>query len=230
MQPPGPRNALGRVKFIFPNGHSIYLHDTPSKHLFSRARRAYSHGCIRVHKPLTLAEHVLNDPNWNESELKRVVRRGRTRHVKLDEHLPVLIYYLTAVADDQGRVGFRRDLYERDKPLLAMLDEPAHENRIAFPEPKPEPDSVTDAADRQLDEQHAARSETAPAENRVDVSDASTAGVSAAVDGAQQRAAESDAQYAERQLAPVRLQSETGPVAKRRDTTHGIGSSHPSAH
>ncbi len=174
VQPPGPRNALGRVKFIFPNGHSIYLHDTPSKHLFSRARRAYSHGCIRVHKPLTLAEHVLNDPNWDESELKRVVRRGRTRHVKLDEHLPVVIYYLTAVADDHGRVGFRRDLYNRDKPLLATLDEPAHGDRIAFPEPKPEPYPVSDPSDRKVGEQVITRPETDHPQSNRDAGDAST--------------------------------------------------------
>ncbi len=138
VQQPGPRNALGRVKFMFPNGHAIYLHDTPSRHLFSRSQRAYSHGCVRVHEPLTLAQQVLNEPAWSEGEINRVVRRGSTRWVHLDEHLPVLLYYLTAKADDEGRVGFRRDVYNRDKRLIAALDNPADlDGRIVFAEPEP---------------------------------------------------------------------------------------------
>ncbi|MGB5831822.1 MAG: L,D-transpeptidase family protein [Thiohalocapsa sp.] len=141
VQPAGPSNALGRVKFMFPNGHAIYLHDTPSRHLFARSVRAYSHGCIRVKDPLTLAQQLLNKPNWNESEISRVVKRGKTRYVNLNEHLPVLLYYLTALADDQGRVGFRSDVYKRDKPLFAALKKPAHTDRIAFREPESSPDS-----------------------------------------------------------------------------------------
>ena len=148
VQPAGPSNALGRVKFMFPNGHAIYLHDTPSRHLFSRSERAYSHGCIRVKDPLTLAQQVLNKPNWDEGAINSVVSRGKTRYVHLDDHLPVLLYYLTAVADDQGRVGFRRDVYNRDKPLFAALDRPADRDRIAFrePEPDPLPDQTPEAA------------------------------------------------------------------------------------
>lgn len=134
VQPAGPRNALGQVKFMFPNGHAIYLHDTPSKNLFARSSRAYSHGCVRVKEPLTLAQHLLNKPNWDRAQINRVVRRGSTRYVDLDEHLPVLLYYLTALADDQGRVGFRQDVYERDQRLFAVLDQPAHIDRIAFRE------------------------------------------------------------------------------------------------
>ncbi len=143
VQQPGPRNALGRVKFMFPNGHAIYLHDTPSRYLFSRAQRAYSHGCIRVHQPLRLAQQVLNEPAWSEAEINRVVRRGSTRWVHLDEHLAVLLYYLTAKADEQGRVGFRRDIYKRDRRLLAALDKPAATGaeRIAFAQPKLESES-----------------------------------------------------------------------------------------
>ncbi len=138
VQEPGPRNALGRVKFMFPNGHAIYLHDTPSRGLFNRSRRAYSHGCVRVKEPLTLAQHVLNKPAWDQGEINRVVNRGRTRWVNLDEHLPVLLYYLTAKADEAGRVGFRQDIYGRDRRLLAMLDKPADSaGRIAFAEPQP---------------------------------------------------------------------------------------------
>jgi len=142
VQAPGPRNALGRVKFMFPNGHAIYLHDTPSRQLFSRSVRAYSHGCIRVQEPLTLARYVLNKPSWDHSAINRVVGRGQTRYVFLDDHLPVLLYYLTAVADEQGRVGFRRDIYHRDKPLFAVLDKPADGDRIAFQETEPDPEAA----------------------------------------------------------------------------------------
>jgi murein L,D-transpeptidase YcbB/YkuD len=138
VQEPGPKNALGRVKFMFPNGHAIYLHDTPSRYLFKRSRRAYSHGCIRVYKPLTLAEQILNKPAWGERQINSVVKRGSTRWVHLDEHLTVLLYYLTAFADDEGRVGFRRDVYKRDPKLISALDEPAgDEGRIVFQEPQP---------------------------------------------------------------------------------------------
>jgi murein L,D-transpeptidase YcbB/YkuD len=136
VQPPGPKNALGRVKFMFPNGHAIYLHDTPSRGLFSSSERAYSHGCVRVKDPLKLAELVLNRPSWSQPQIDRVLERGRTRYVHLEYHLPVLLYYLTAAADDRGRVGFRPDVYALDEKLLAMLDKPAHLNRIAFREPE----------------------------------------------------------------------------------------------
>ncbi len=144
VQPPGSNNALGQVKFMFPNGHAIYLHDTPSRHLFARSERAYSHGCIRVKDPLVFAERLLNKPGWTETEVDRVVERGSTRYVNLDEHLPVLIYYLTAVADEAGRVGFRSDIYQRDDALLAVMGGPAHPPRIAFPAPPPEEHPTTD--------------------------------------------------------------------------------------
>lgn len=135
VQEPGPRNALGRVKFMFPNGHAIYLHDTPSRHLFAHGRRAYSHGCVRVQDPLELARALLANQNWDSSTIERVVSSGRTRYVNLDEHLPVLLYYLTARADEQGRVGFRDDLYGRDQRLLAALEGPPSATRIVFQEP-----------------------------------------------------------------------------------------------
>lgn len=139
VQPAGPGNALGRVKFIFPNNHAVYLHDTPSKHLFSRGERAYSHGCIRVKDPLDLADRILDAPNWDQAEVKRVVNRGRTRHVHLDDHLQVLIYYLTARADADGRVGFRRDIYGRDANLIKAMQGPASPPRLVWPEPEPNP-------------------------------------------------------------------------------------------
>jgi murein L,D-transpeptidase YcbB/YkuD len=146
VQSAGPKNALGRVKFIFPNGHAIYLHDTPSRHLFARSTRTYSHGCVRVKDPLTLAEQILGPSGWDQGEIERVVRRGKTRYVHLDDHLPVLLYYLTAFADEEGRVGFRRDVYGRDRPLLAALDQPAHRDRIAFREPEPKTEGEDEPA------------------------------------------------------------------------------------
>ena len=144
VQPPGPKNALGQVKFMFPNGHAIYLHDTPARGLFSKTVRTYSHGCVRVKDPLTLAEQVLNRPSWGQSQIRHVIDRGQTRYVHLEDRLPVLLYYLTAVADDEGRVGFRPDVYELDAPLLAQLDEPAHRDRIAFRAPQPVPPGAAD--------------------------------------------------------------------------------------
>ncbi|MCF8015341.1 MAG: L,D-transpeptidase family protein [Chromatiaceae bacterium] len=134
VQQPGPKNALGKVKFMFPNGHAIYLHDTPSRHLFARGRRAYSHGCVRVQEPLDLAREVLVSQNWDMSAINRVIDSGRTRYVNLDEHLPVLLYYLTARADEQGRVGFRNDLYQRDASLLSRLGGPRRADRLVFSE------------------------------------------------------------------------------------------------
>lgn len=136
VQGPGPRNALGRVKFMFPNRHAVYLHDTPSKALFGRPVRALSNGCVRVQNPLELAE-VLLEPQWDRSGISRVVERGQTRYVNLASHLPVLLYYLTAFAEEPGRVGFRADIYGRDPALREALDRPVTKTRIAFPEPEP---------------------------------------------------------------------------------------------
>lgn len=135
VQQPGPRNALGRVKFIFPNGHSVYMHDTPSRHLFSRASRAYSHGCVRVKDPLKLAEVLLDRPAWDQAEIERIVNTGRTRHVNLDEHLPVVLLYLTAFADANGVPHFRRDIYNRDPALKQALAGTAHPPRLSFADP-----------------------------------------------------------------------------------------------
>ncbi len=135
VQQPGPKNALGRVKFMFPNRHAIYLHDTPAKGLFARQTRALSNGCVRVQDPLELAERILDRPDWDQAGIARVVDRGRTRHVSLAEPLPVLLLYLTAYADEQERVSYRRDVYERDQALREALASPVLRARIAFPEP-----------------------------------------------------------------------------------------------
>ena len=147
VQGPGPRNALGRVKFMFPNGHAIYLHDTPSKGLFSHGTRAYSHGCVRVQNPLELAEVLLNKPSWSKAEINRVVSRNRTRDVLLEEHIPVLLYYLTAKVDEKGRLSYRKDVYGRDGRLSRAIDGPPSPLRIAFPKeaPIPLPEPALDA-------------------------------------------------------------------------------------
>ncbi len=138
VQAPGPKNALGRVKFMFPNRHAIYLHDTPGKAAFARQARALSNGCVRVQDPLDLAEAILDQPNWDQSGIERVVERGRTRYVDLADTLPVLLYYLTAFADAQGQVGFRQDIYGRDEALRAAFSSPVLRTRIGFPEPPAE--------------------------------------------------------------------------------------------
>jgi L,D-transpeptidase YcbB len=135
IQEPGPKNALGRVKFMFPNHHAIYLHDTPAKALFGRQTRTLSNGCVRVQNPLELAEAILSQPNWDQAVIERVVEGGRTRYVNLAQPLPVLLYYLTAYADEQGRVGFRKDVYDRDEALRAAFAGQVLRARIAFPEP-----------------------------------------------------------------------------------------------
>lgn len=127
-QDPGPNNALGRVKLMFPNEHLVYLHDTPSKELFDRSRRTTSSGCIRVENPFDLAERVLaNTPGWDRARIDQVVASERTTRVDLAQPLPVLILYWTAEVADQDRVAFREDIYARDKPVLRALDqEPKH--------------------------------------------------------------------------------------------------------
>jgi murein L,D-transpeptidase YcbB/YkuD len=121
-QDPGPKNALGRVKFMFPNDHAVYLHDTPSKSLFSRTDRAFSSGCIRVENALELAKLVLNgEGEWDQKAIDRVLRSGKTRNVFLHEPIPVLLLYWTAWVGPDGRVNFRHDLYDRDKVVQREL-------------------------------------------------------------------------------------------------------------
>ncbi|WP_018185200.1 L,D-transpeptidase family protein [Kaistia granuli] len=123
-QQPGPKNALGRVKFMFPNEHSVYLHDTPSRSLFARSERAFSHGCIRVSQPLDLAEQVLvagGVSGWNRDRINQTVATDKNTVVKLNEPLPIHLTYLTAWVDENG-VNFRKDIYKQDAKLLAALD------------------------------------------------------------------------------------------------------------
>jgi murein L,D-transpeptidase YcbB/YkuD len=123
-QQPGPKNALGRVKFMFPNEHSVYLHDTPSRSLFSRSERAFSHGCIRVSDPMDLAEQILvagGVSGWSLDRMNKVVATEKNTVVKLAQPLPIHLTYLTAWVDETG-VNFRKDIYRQDAKLLAALD------------------------------------------------------------------------------------------------------------
>ncbi len=124
-QDPGPKNALGRVKLMFPNPYFVYLHDTPSQALFDRADRAFSSGCVRVERALELAALVLDDPDrWNARMLDEAVARGKTQNVTLKRKIPVLLAYWTAWVDSGGRTNFRRDLYGQDAKWAAALDAP----------------------------------------------------------------------------------------------------------
>lgn len=121
-QNPGPANPLGRVKFLFPNKHSVYLHDTPNRGYFKRARRNFSHGCIRVERPYELAEFVMApDPEWNHDAIEKAINSGRTRTLHLAAPLPVYILYFTAWADDDGTVNFHKDIYGLDQVLQNAL-------------------------------------------------------------------------------------------------------------
>ena len=113
-QPPSGRNALGRIKFLFPNKHAIYLHDTPSKHLFARSQRAYSHGCVRVKNPLKFAEKVLG---WSRARIDTKIATGKNGSVRLKKTIPVYLTYFTAWADQRGKVHYYGDVYGRRSAL-----------------------------------------------------------------------------------------------------------------
>src|SRR5215831_3700266 len=123
-QRPGTNNALGRVKFMFPNPHNVYLHDSPAHSLFGRNVRAFSHGCVRLSRPLELAEQVLRVggvKGWTKDRINDVVASAKTTVVNLRDPLPVHITYLTAWVDE-GAANFRQDIYGHDAKLLAALE------------------------------------------------------------------------------------------------------------
>lgn len=123
-QKPGPSNSLGLVKFLFPNSNNIYLHDTPSKSLFSSEKRAFSHGCIRVEKPKELANLILqDDPYWTPEKIDKAMHKGKESWYTLKNKIPVYIGYFTAFVDDEGNINFYKDIYEKDAQLAAMLVE-----------------------------------------------------------------------------------------------------------
>ena len=122
-QKPGPTNALGLVKLIFPNEYNVYLHSTPSQQLFSRSRRDFSHGCIRVEKPDELSAWALRDlPEWNLEKVRAAMQQGKdNQQVNLPKPIPVLILYGTAVINDYGAVHFYDDIYGHDADLRKAL-------------------------------------------------------------------------------------------------------------
>jgi murein L,D-transpeptidase YcbB/YkuD len=114
-QRPGPRNALGGVKFIFPNQFDVYFHDTPADALFTQVERDYSHGCVRLEKPFEMAQWVLKDqPEWTPEKIKAAMSSGREQHVPLKQRIPVYIVYQTVWVAEDGTVEFRDDLYGHD--------------------------------------------------------------------------------------------------------------------
>ena len=123
-QKPGPKNSLGLIKFLFPNSNDIYLHDTPSKSLFERETRAFSHGCIRVAKPKELAIEILkNDPKWTPEKIDEAMNSGKETWYTLKNKIPVYIGYFTAWVDNDGILHFYNDIYKRDETLAALLFE-----------------------------------------------------------------------------------------------------------
>jgi murein L,D-transpeptidase YcbB/YkuD len=123
-QRPGPDNALGAIKFVMPNPYSVYLHSTPQTELFQRARRAFSHGCIRISEPAALAEYVLRSApgNWSAAAIEAALTANQTARITLAEPLRVTVFYSTAAATESGGVAFYDDLYGHDRTLQAALD------------------------------------------------------------------------------------------------------------
>jgi murein L,D-transpeptidase YcbB/YkuD len=121
-QRPGPKNALGRVKFLFPNSNNVYLHDTPAQAVFEKDRRDFSHGCIRLSQPAALAEWVLGGmEGWDKARIQEGMARTTEKAVPLQRPIPVVIFYTTAVARYDGTIGFYEDVYGHDKALERAL-------------------------------------------------------------------------------------------------------------
>ncbi len=122
-QAPGPRNALGQVKIMFPNLHNVYIHDTPTRGLFAQRQRAFSSGCLRTQDPLDLADWLLQGtPGWSRRRIDEAVASGKETRATLAEPVPVHVLYLTAVLDDGAGIRYLDDLYDRDPALLAGLN------------------------------------------------------------------------------------------------------------
>ncbi|MDZ7631924.1 MAG: L,D-transpeptidase family protein [Gemmatimonadaceae bacterium] len=119
----GDDNSLGKVKFLLPNPYDIYLHDTPSRSLFSRNRRDFSHGCVRLGNPMAMARYVLgSQPAWTDSKITEAMNAGIEKYVRVPRPIPVLIVYQTAVADPDGALRYFNDVYGHDRTLSDALD------------------------------------------------------------------------------------------------------------
>lgn len=131
-QRPGPKNSLGKIKFVLPNDLNIYLHDTPAESLFDRRARSFSHGCIRLESPLDLADMLLStEPGWDRRRLEEEIATGENRFVRLSTPVPVHILYWTAWVDERGDLQFRRDPYEIDAKLDRALHPPSRPETAA---------------------------------------------------------------------------------------------------
>ncbi|MGB0838488.1 MAG: L,D-transpeptidase family protein [Chitinophagales bacterium] len=118
-------NPMGQVKFMFPNEHAIYIHDTPSKHLFNHSQRSYSHGCIRIQNPINFAKYLLNNkPEWDDSKMEKVLFSQQETIVKLDRPLPIHILYWTTFVDENGELNFREDIYNWDNKVFEVVNTP----------------------------------------------------------------------------------------------------------
>ena len=133
-QEPGPRNPLGRIKFMFPNKHSVYLHDTSDPQLFRKERRGYSHGCIRIEKPMEMAEFVMRgSKEWSIEKIKAVLKTKETTVANLPKPIPVHILYFTAWGNGDGTIHFLEDIYRRDERLDRALQPKIKPARAAKP-------------------------------------------------------------------------------------------------
>lgn len=122
-QDSGPNNSLGRIKFMFPNKFNVYLHDTPARELFAKTVRTFSSGCIRIEKPIELAEYVLSgDPKWSRKTILAEIEKWSEQTVLLPEAIPVHILYWTSWVEEDGTVHFREDVYGRDQLLISALE------------------------------------------------------------------------------------------------------------
>jgi len=118
-QEPGPSNALGQIKFIFPNNFQVYLHDTPARGLFQKTNRSSSSGCIRIEKPLELAKYLFRSgQGWSSEKIIAALNSGKTQILRLPESVPIYVLYWTAWVDDADMLNFRKDIYGRDEPLF----------------------------------------------------------------------------------------------------------------
>ena len=126
-QKAGPWNALGEVKFMFPNKYAVYLHDTPSRGLFNRQDRAFSHGCIRTEDKWGLMMSLMDDPAvWNMDKINEILKSGKTTTITLPKPVNIYLIYLTAAVDQENNLMFMKDVYKRDKAVITALKEPFH--------------------------------------------------------------------------------------------------------
>ena len=139
-QRPGKKNALGKVKFIFPNKSDVYMHDTPSRSLFSKSRRDFSHGCVRVANPDQLAEFALKN-QWSKETIQQALNTPKTRRVILKKSIPVTFFYVTSFIDQNDNLAFYSDIYGYDAVLQEALNKSGDLSDEAIFAPPPEPHS-----------------------------------------------------------------------------------------